>query len=66
MEMVTTGAIRTVLNLKMEEVTPSLPVASWGGVDRVSGEITPTRNAFCCCRFTVFLFQCFFPGNDKF
>lgn len=35
MEVVTTGAIRTVLNLKMEEVTPSLPVASWGVIDTV-------------------------------
>lgn len=65
MEVVTTGAIGTVLNLKLEEVTPSLPVASWEGVDTVSGEITPTRNAFCC-GFTAFLSQCFSPGTDEF
>lgn len=65
MEVVTTGPIRAVLNMKMEEVTPSLPVASWGGVDTVSGEITPTRNAFHFYGFTAFLSQCFSPGTDE-
>lgn len=50
----------------MKEVTPSLPVASWGGIDTVSGEITATRNPFCCCGFTAFLPQCFSPGTDEF